>query len=43
MSVDLETVPLVSTKNLEGDLVSLRSYVKAVPNHLSETSKFNTT
>lgn len=41
MSVDLETVPLVSTKNLE-DLVDLRSYVKAVPNHLSETSMLNT-
>lgn len=38
MAAEVDSPPVVSTKRLEGSLVSPRSF-KPVPNHLAETSE----
>ena len=38
MAAEVDSPPVVSTKRLEGSLVSPRSF-RPVPNHLAETSE----
>ena len=40
MTTDIESLPVISTKRLEGSLIAQRKFGQKVPNHLTETSKY---
>ena len=40
MATDIESLPVISTKRLEGSLIAQRKFGQKVPNHLTETSKY---
>ena len=41
MATDIESLPVISTKRLGGSLIAQRKFGQNVPNHLTETSKYN--